>query len=80
MLFYDATYIPWLIYTMVPFFVFLIITTTATEKDVNFKDIGPEHGNGPFYFKLLTYAAAVPMTGVLILMIGSGFYHKIMSL
>jgi hypothetical protein len=80
MILYDASYIWWVIYTAVPFFALLILTTLATEKGVNFKDIGPEHGDWPYRLKFLTYVAVLPMSSVLLLSIGSGYYNAFTSL
>jgi hypothetical protein len=80
MLFYDASYIPWLLYTGGAFGLFLLLTTLSAGRGVVFKDISQEHGNVPYTLKILTYIACVPMSAVLVMMIGSGFYHKIMSL
>jgi hypothetical protein len=80
MILYDASYIWWLIYSAVPFFVLLLLTNSMAGSDVKFKDIGPEHGDGPYYMKFLTYFAAMPMCCVLVLMIGSGYWNAFSSI
>jgi hypothetical protein len=80
MILYDPSYFWWLVYAAVPFIIILIITNSMTDRDVKFRDIGPEHGDGPYRMKVFTYVSAVPMFAVLVLMVGSGYYHALTSL